>query len=251
MLGRKLDIPHSEYIVYVDESGDHSLATIDPDYPVFVLSFCIFQKLDYVFQIGPAIRQLKFLTFGHDMVILHESDIRRRRGAFSQLLKHAREKFLDDLTGILSASEFHVVASVIDKRYLTASQRLHEHPYHIALRRGLHNLNRLLDHLGQTRSLTHVICESRGKKEDCELELEFRRICDVDNVRNKDIRFDLVMADKRANSEGLQIADLTARPLGLKVLRPEQPNRALDILESKLARIGGIDGHSIGLTTFP
>jgi hypothetical protein len=31
----------SEYIVYVDESGDHGLETIDPNYPVFVLAFCI------------------------------------------------------------------------------------------------------------------------------------------------------------------------------------------------------------------
>lgn len=32
----------SDYVVYVDESGDHSLASIDPDYPVFVLALCIF-----------------------------------------------------------------------------------------------------------------------------------------------------------------------------------------------------------------
>ena len=28
----------SDYVVYVDESGDHSLASIDSDYPVFVLA---------------------------------------------------------------------------------------------------------------------------------------------------------------------------------------------------------------------
>jgi hypothetical protein len=33
---------YSQYIVYVDESGDHSLQSIDPQYPVFVLAFCIF-----------------------------------------------------------------------------------------------------------------------------------------------------------------------------------------------------------------
>ena len=32
----------SDYIVYVDESGDHSLESIDINYPVFVLAFCIF-----------------------------------------------------------------------------------------------------------------------------------------------------------------------------------------------------------------
>lgn len=33
-----------DFIVYVDESGDHGLARMDPDYPVFVLAFCIFEK---------------------------------------------------------------------------------------------------------------------------------------------------------------------------------------------------------------
>ncbi|HFD87807.1 MAG TPA: DUF3800 domain-containing protein, partial [Gammaproteobacteria bacterium] len=33
---------HSEYIVFVDESGDHGLRSIDEAYPIFVLAFCIF-----------------------------------------------------------------------------------------------------------------------------------------------------------------------------------------------------------------
>jgi len=57
---------HSDYIVCVDESGDHSLTSIDPDYPSFVLSFCIFRKVEYAQAVTPAIRQLKFATFGHD-----------------------------------------------------------------------------------------------------------------------------------------------------------------------------------------
>jgi hypothetical protein len=30
---------HSDYIIYVDESGDHSLESIDSEFPTFVLSF--------------------------------------------------------------------------------------------------------------------------------------------------------------------------------------------------------------------
>ena len=36
---------YSDYIVYVDEAGDHGPAT--PEFPVFVLAFCLFQKLEY------------------------------------------------------------------------------------------------------------------------------------------------------------------------------------------------------------
>ena len=75
----------SDYIVYVDESGDHGLKTIDPNYPVFVLAFCIFHKQRYVEQIVPAIQGFKLKHFGHDQVILHETDIRKDRGDFSIL----------------------------------------------------------------------------------------------------------------------------------------------------------------------
>ncbi len=59
----------SDYIVYVDESGDHGLNTIDPNYPVFVLAFCIFKKTDYWQQTVPAIQEFKFNHFGHDQAI--------------------------------------------------------------------------------------------------------------------------------------------------------------------------------------
>jgi len=38
---------YSDFMVYVDESGDHSLQSIDKNYPVFVLAFCIFYKNHY------------------------------------------------------------------------------------------------------------------------------------------------------------------------------------------------------------
>jgi hypothetical protein len=70
----------SDYIVYVDESGDLGLKTIDPNYPVFVLVFCIFHKSHFIEKIVPAIQGFKFKHFGHDQVILHETDIRKDRG---------------------------------------------------------------------------------------------------------------------------------------------------------------------------
>lgn len=70
----------SDFVVYVDESGDHSLKSIDKDYPVFVLAFCIFYKDHYLSKIVPELQQLKFDYFGHDLVILHEHEIRKEKG---------------------------------------------------------------------------------------------------------------------------------------------------------------------------
>ena len=70
----------SDYVVYVDESGDHSLTSIDADYPVFVLALCVFHKRHYSEKIIAAVEKLKFNYFGHDSVVLHEHEIRKQKG---------------------------------------------------------------------------------------------------------------------------------------------------------------------------
>lgn len=241
----------SDYIVYVDESGDHSLESIDPEYPVFVLSFCVFLKADYLQHVAPAIRKLKFDLFGHDMVVLHESELRRKKGAFATISKEPREAFMEALTDVIAAADFKLIAVVIDK-YRHRQRYVHpEHPYHLALQFGLERIFRLVNGAGQGDRLTHIVCEARGPKEDAELELEFRRIRDGGNYAQQRLPFELVMADKKTNSEGLQLADLTARPIGLSVIRPGQPNRAADVLEGKFYRDGWGQKAGMGLKVFP
>ena len=119
----------SDYIVYVDESGDHSLTSIDVEYPVFVLSFCVFRKDWYTSTITPELRRLKFDTFGHDMVVFHEHDIRKKKGAFSKLSKEPRERFMDSLTEIMERADFTLIAVVIDKKKHAARYANPAHPY--------------------------------------------------------------------------------------------------------------------------
>jgi hypothetical protein len=95
------------------------------------------------------------------------------------------------------------------------------------------------------------IVEKRGKQEDAELELEFRRICDGGNYEGHQLPFEIIFADKKSNSAGLQMADLVARPVGIKMLRPEQPNRAFDVLESKFYTNGRGRREGWGLKCFP
>ena len=235
----------------MDESGDHSLASIDPEYPLFVLSFCIFRKDEYVQRVTPALWQLKFATFGHDMVVLHEMDIRRKKCAFSRLSKEPREAFLKELTGIIDAADFRLVAVVIDKRRLKKRYVQPAHPYHLALAYGLERIHSLLQEAGQSGRLTYIVCEARGAKEDAELEPEFRRICDGGNFQRCALPFEMVIDDKKTNSEGLQLADLTARPIGISVLRPEQENRAAAVLERKYYRDRNGNKLGRGLKVFP
>ena len=89
---------------------------------------------------------------------------------------------------------------------------------------------------GQLAHTTYIVVERRGKREDGELEIAFKRIRKGANHRGAMPEFEMVFADKKINSSGLQIADLTARPIGRYFLKPKQPNRAWEIIERKLYR---------------
>jgi len=231
----------SDYIVYVDESGDHSLTAIDPNYPVFVLAFCIFHKRYYSDTVVSALQKFKFKHFGHDIVVLHERDIRKEKGDFNIFHGVAeRHAFMDELTTLIDESNFVLIACVIDKpAFKTRGEVAVDNPYHYALRYGLEQLAGFIDEKGQSDRDTHVVVECRGKKEDRDLELEFRRICDGANGLNRELPFVVKFASKQVNSSGLQLSDLVARPIGLRVLRPEQQNRAFDVLTRKFYCEGG------------
>lgn len=230
----------SDYIVYVDESGDHGMDSLDPHYPLFVLAFCVFHKRHYAERVAPALQKFKYNHFGHDLVVLHETDIRKETGSFRFPSRQHKLDFLDRLTDIIEASNFILISCVIDKAQLRQrSAPTPPNPYHLALGFCLETLYELMQEKQQDNWLTHVVVECRGRKEDAELELEFRRICDGNNRLGISLPFDIVFADKRVNSTGLQLADLVARPVGLSKLRPGQSNRAFEVLKRKFFCSGG------------
>lgn len=249
--------PFSKYIVYVDESGDHGMQTVDEQYPLFVLAFYVFHKRHYSEQVVSALEKFKFNYFGHDQVILHENEIRKEKGAFT-IFRNREQKlqFLDELTDIIEYSNFILISCVIDKRSLRKQINTGTNPYHIALGFCVEALYEFLREKEQHEKKTFVVVECRGKKEDDDLELEFRRICDGNNHLNHPLPFEVLFSDKKAMSSGLQLADLVARPIGLSVLRPGQENRAFEVLKRKFYCNGGRSGvgkdyEGLGLKVYP
>lgn len=247
---------YGHYVVYVDESGDHGLETVDPHYPVFVLAFCVFHKGHYAQKIVPAVESFKFRHFGHDTVVLHENEIRKEKGSFRFNDRVHKDAFIDELTSIIEASNFILISCVIDKARLRERSHLGSNPYHLALGFCLETLYEFMEEKKQQGLSTHIVVECRGKKEDRDLELEFRRVCAGANRWNRQFPFTIVFADKKTNSSGLQLADLVARPIGLSVLRPERLNRAYQILKRKFFCKGGrhhlgVDFEGWGLKVFP
>lgn len=242
----------SDYIVYVDESGDHGLASMDPAYPLFVLAFCIFDKRTLSDSVVPAVLRFKFEQFGHDQVVLHEHEIRKAKGTFRFLVNaERRERFMISLNEVVAATSFTVVAVVIRKDALVGRYSEPQNPYVLAMEFGLERVCRFLGEHGQRGRLTHCVFERRGAKEDQELELEFRRVTDGASAAWSQASLDIIMADKKSISTGLQLADLVARPIGLHVLRPSQANRAYGLVEPKLRRGPGGQILGYGLKVFP
>lgn len=232
----------SDFIVYADESGDHGLVNIDPQFPVFALTFCVLRKNDYAQTVVPSFQALKFSFWGHDSVVLHEHEIRKSKGPFRFLMTDAglRARFYQEVSNLIVAAPMTVYASVINKDELKKRYVDPWNPYEISLLFCMEQLCNLLNLYGQRGKTVHVVFESRGPKEDSQLELEFRRISvnagqwgykKVDFTR---FDFQPVFMSKAANSTGLQLADLTARPIALSILRPAQPNRAMDVIRPKL-----------------
>ena len=241
-----------DYLVFVDESGDHGLARVDPGYPIFVLAFCMFAKADYVERTRPALQRLKFRFWGHDEQVLHEHEIRKPDRSYGFLFNPTvRAEFIEAINKLVDEAPFELVTAVIRKLELARQYPLPPNPYDLALEFGLERMYLELNSRGQGDKLTHVIVEKRGEKEDNQLELAFRRICDGANTLKQRLPFEPVMIPKASNSTGLQIADLVARPVGIKVLRPAQTNRAYDIVAKKFRHGTADETQGWGLKVYP
>ena len=240
-----------EYIIYADESGDHSLTSVDEQHPVFVLSFCIFNKLKYTSTVLPKVNQFKFDFWGHDLAILHNREIRRPEKDFAFLqIADVREKFFLELNQLIEELPFNIIATVIDKRRLKEKYAQPHSPYETALKFCLERAYSFLHQQGATNLVYNVVVEQRGLNEDKELELAFRRIVNKGNWYDAPLPFEIIFANKKVNSCGLQIADLVAHPIGRHVINPEQENRSFKILEQKIiGRNGKKEGY--GLKVFP
>ena len=148
--------------------------------------------------------------------------------------KEPRELFLESLSTLISQTDFVLIPIVVDKFAIKNFALDPIHVYHLAMRLGLEKLYEFLQDRGQHTSQTHVVFEARGRTEDISLELEFHRVCAGFNSLEQKFPFKVIVADKKSNSEGLQFADMVARPIGISVLRPDQPNRAAEILKEKI-----------------
>lgn len=233
-------------VVYLDETGDHSLELIDKDFPVFGVVLLICDTEVYIQRIIPAVCRLKFDYFGHEGVVLHSREIRRAQGEFGFLTNPSRRQpFYERINRIMSL-DYRLIATFIRKqRHKDRYGDRATHPYELALTFALERLLWLLENEGQ--SDVQIVAESRGKREDDELRLSFLQVLNdgTDYVRPerfKKIRFRLEFRKKGSNLIGTQIADLAAYPIARYIIDRDKDNPAYEIVRKKFYKGSGLKG---------
>jgi hypothetical protein len=227
-------------VVYFDEVGNPTLDATDKDFPVFAIALFICDSACYVNEVVPKVNALKFKWFGHEGVVLHSRDIRKRLGEYAFLnAPNERNAFLADLTDAMNSCDYKLLAVAIRKDSLISRYRYPEDPYDLALLFALERLVSVLETAQQTE--VSVIAEKRGCVEDRQLAVAFQRIVTrgsgyVSAERFSNIRFSLRFLPKAMNIVGTQMADLAAYPIARRVLNVEKPNPAYEVVRTKLCR---------------
>lgn len=245
-----------DYFLFLDESGDHGLNKIDPDFPIFVLCGVIMSETDYRLGVNDKFNQLKEKIWKTKEVIFHSRDIRKWQKEFSILVDPSiRQDFLQSLNQCITESTFSIIASAIDKKEYIKKYGVLNDVYSISLSFILERAIFYLDTKSDVRQL-HVVIEKRGKKEDTTLLRYFNIIYNrgtsfVSAERFKATIGGFEFKDKKENENGLQLADLVAYPIATSIMHPQRANPAFDILSSKFyARKNG-DYKGYGLKVFP
>ena len=240
----------SKYYLFIDECGDHNLAKYDPGFPAFTLCGILISQQN-LNALNKAFEELKYEVFNTKDVIIHSTDIRKWRGAFSILADEtSRIKFYEGIEKILSQHEAYVIVScTILKKQLNkfCIRGEEEDVYGLSLSYLIERSIFCVDNdaKGKQPSEISIIVERRGKKEDHKL-LNYNN-----GLRNRGTKWvtadrlraricDFSFKNKKDNVIGLQIADLIAYPITIQLLYPERSNRSYEVVRHNIFQDNGV-----------
>ena len=240
--------------LFLDESGDHNITVIDPQYPVFVLGGVIMDREYAEGQLEDALNKFKVEMFGRTDIVLHTADLARNRNGFEDMQDEAfRNHFYDRINDLMRNLSYSVVACVVHKNeYLSRYGVVPIDPY-------LFSLGVLIEifcfDIGNRGEGGVVVAERREPTLDRSLELAWSNL-KARGTRRFQGRIveerisSLNLRDKKDNIAGLQLADLVVSPIGRHILgKPARED--WEIVNSKFRRStrGRVDRY--GLVILP
>ena len=255
--------PSKECFVFIDECGSHTVNVRKGEFGAFCLAAVLITRDEYE-AFCDRWNRWKDATWGSSRVKIHEPDVRKRRGRFwCDGDRTQQELAVESLSRELTALQFTGIVVVI-RRAAYASEfgrdsvdmSLPSHVYLMALdflceRIALALNTEFADARGR------LFAESRGPKEDAQLQQEFARL-HIDGTSyispswfRRQLFPGILFHRKEDYFPGLEVADLLARPCGEKVLAPNSTPERWAELSPKLCRRQETAHSPLGLKIVP
>ncbi len=243
-----------KYYLFIDESGDHGLGNIDPNFPVFVLCGIVISEIEYE-NLRTNFNNIKTTFWNNINVIFHSRDIRKCNNEFEILFDNSiKGNFYKSINNAISCNNYCIISSVVNKlEHIKKYGKLAKDVYEIALSFIIERTIFYLDDFKNNDISLDIILEKRGNKEDLLLSSHFQRLQRLgtgyvipQRLKNYNCKIDF--KDKKENINGLQIADLIAYPIARYSMNPEGVNLSYEIFKSKFYTK---NGKNYGLKIFP
>ena len=104
-----------KYYLYIDESGDHGLTTVNADFPVFLLCGVVIAEEEYE-NLRQSFNAIKQAFWENKRVIFHSRDIRKCEKEFSVLFDLEKKKsFYEKVNTTIRTHQYTIIASAIKK----------------------------------------------------------------------------------------------------------------------------------------
>lgn len=239
--------------MFIDETGDHGLASANKDFPIFLLCGVIISEDEYK-KLDNSFNNIKSTFWGNTDVVFHSSKIRKCDKDFSILFDlDIKSKFYNDLNSSIANHGYTIIAAGIRKEeYIKKVGMVSNDVYALCLSFIMERAVFYLDKIIGDNKL-YLIIEERGAKEDKKLEEHFQRLIAkgtgyVTPQRFNKYEMTINFRKKRQNINGLQLSDLVAYPIAIKCLYKERQNIPYDLI---LPKIYSNNKLLYGLKVFP
>lgn len=242
------------YTLFIDECGDPNLEKIDKTFPLFTLCGILVSehKLQWL---ENEVNSLKCELWGRKDIVFHSREIRNRSRDFVNLLENeVKTRFYTRINEILGSDGVYViVCCCILKEPFIERFNTGEDVYGLSLKYLIERAIFHIDDCTDGHAKMRIMVERRNPKQNRMLlkyynGLRVKGTKWITPERLTDRVKSFSFEDKRKNIIGLQVADLIAYPISRRVLNPERPNPAFEVV---VKNIYTYKGAQLGFKIIP
>jgi hypothetical protein len=201
-------------LAFIDETGDHSLSGVVPEYPIFALGALVISETQYQI-LNDRVEAIKTKYFSNpETFILHSSELKRPVHKYSDprnaimLDPTIRRSFYAELDeDILQKLDFSLIVCFLNKLQLLEQYAYPVDPYSFSFENLMNRILRT-----DTKATFQIYAEQRGPELDAALLEEHllmtRQGTRFYNGEEVGRRSRLTLLNKKDNVNGLQVIDL-------------------------------------------